>query len=98
MPKTMPTTFSPSKRSLVRIKAVLLHIVFLCCAIALANRSDHVLALMGIAGASAILVYFVRCESCKSSIYYRAGGERYPPNPSRFLYSARCPYCELKRF
>jgi hypothetical protein len=97
----MPEAFSPPKRSLVRLKSVLLLAVFVGCLIAIGYGSPHVLALVVVAGASSLLQYLVRCESCHSSIYYRAGGGRTliaGPSRSRFMYASRCPYCGLERF
>ena len=97
----MPDTVSPRKQSLVRVKSVALLAVFLGCLIGIDNRSPHALALILVAGVSSMLQYLVRCESCHSSIYYRAGGDRTfiaRPRAFRFLYSNRCPYCGLERF
>jgi hypothetical protein len=97
----MPDASSVPRRSLVRLKSVLLLTVFLGCLIALRKGSPHVIALFAVAAASSLLQYFVRCESCHSSIYYRAGGSRSliaGPSTVRFLYSNRCPYCGLERF
>ena len=91
----------PPRRSLVRVKSVLLLTVFLGCLIGIYNRSPHVLALIVVAGISSMLQYLVRCETCHSSIYYRAGGGRTliaGPSSTRFMYSNRCPYCGLERF
>lgn len=97
----MSDPISPSRQSLVRAKSVALLVVFLGCLIAIHNRSPHALALMLVAAVSSVLQYLVRCESCHSSIYYRAGGRRTliaGPSTFRFLYSNRCPYCGLERF
>jgi hypothetical protein len=48
-----------------------------------------------------MLVYLIRCESCKSSIYYRAGGTRMlvqTPSSYGFLSARHCPYCGLERW
>jgi hypothetical protein len=101
----MPSSTSPPGKSFVRVKAVVVFTAFLGCWIAVLYGSTHGGALLAVAGAAAVLLYFVRCESCHSSIYYRAGGERtlfFGPRASLrgfgFLASGRCPYCGLERF
>ena len=97
----MPDASSHPRKSYVRLKSVLLLAVFLGCVIGFYNDSPHALALFAVAGASSLLQYFVRCESCHSSIYYRAGGGRnllFGPSSYRFMYSSQCPYCGLERF
>src|SRR5215471_17035251 len=97
----MPDPLSPPRRSLVRLKSVALLTVFLGCLIAIYNGSPHALALVVVAGVSSMLQYLVRCESCHSSIYYRAGGVRAliaGPSATRFMYGNACPYCGLERF
>jgi hypothetical protein len=93
----MPSEQTRGRHSLVRVKAVFLCVTFLCCGILLqyldSHRYDN--ALFAIAGASAILLYFVRCEQCKSSIYYTAGGKRnlLILNALGFLTAKKCPNC-----
>jgi|SRR5689334_6443952 len=97
----MSDSLSTRRRSLVRLKSVVLLAVFLGCLIGVHYRSPHALALIVVAGFSSMLQYLVRCESCHSSIYYRAGGGRtliFGPSATRFMYSNRCPYCGLERF
>jgi hypothetical protein len=96
----MPDSLSTPRRSLVRLKSIALDAVFLGCLVAIFSGSPHVLALFGGAAVSSILQYFVRCESCHSSIYYQAGGGRtliFGPSRSRFMYNSQCPYCGLER-
>ena len=97
----MSDALSTPRRSLVRLKSVALLAVFIGCLIGIHYRSQHALALILIASVSSMLQYLVRCESCHSSIYYRAGGNRTLfAGPSRFgfMYNSRCPYCGLERF
>jgi hypothetical protein len=73
---------------------------FLGCWLALAFKlpvNDH--ALLAIAGVSAIFLYFVRCERCHSSIYYRAGGTRtlFHIRSLSILWAKQCPSCKLER-
>ena len=79
----------------------MLSLVFISCWFALAiGETEHTNLLIAISGASAVLNFFVRCESCKTSIYYRAGGERnftVGPYYYRFMLAAKCPVCGLRR-
>jgi 4-hydroxybenzoate polyprenyltransferase len=88
-------------RSMVRIKAAILAAVFLASSVVLTIVPHwHDDALLAVAGCAAILFYFVRCESCHSSIYYRRGGRRaFPagPNALAVLASKRCPECGRER-
>lgn len=96
----MSDSLSSSSRSLVRVKSVALLVVFLGCLIGIHYRPSNALALILVAGFSSMLQYLVRCESCHSSIYYRAGGDRNliaGPSAFRFMYNGRCPYCGLER-
>ena len=88
-------------RSYVRVKALVLLGVFLGCGVALRFQSrlpDELL--FAVAALSAVLVYFIRCERCHSSIYYRAGGKRvllHGASSLAILASRRCPCCDLER-
>jgi len=97
----VPDSLSTPRRSSVRLKSALLLAVFLGCLIGVHYTPPHALALIVVAGISSMLQYLVRCESCHSSIYYRAGGDRTliaGPSTFRFMYNSRCPYCGLERF
>jgi len=90
----------PRSKSLVRVKVALLFLIFLACVIALRLDSAYEDALLAVAGVSAVLFWFVRCESCKSSIYYRAGGKRklfFGAGTLVFLLARECPCCKLVR-
>jgi hypothetical protein len=97
------STESPDEhKSLFRVKIAILFGVFFCCwlAFALKIARNYENAILGVAGASAILMYFVRCESCHSSIYYRKGGVRKffgSFDYYKFALSGRCPCCGRKR-
>jgi hypothetical protein len=95
------TTVSPhAAKSLVRAKAVLLAAIFLGCGTALKHSVAYEDTLLAIAGISAMLLWFVRCETCKSSIYYQAGGGRrlFPTYASmKFFAARRCPGCGQER-
>jgi hypothetical protein len=88
-------------RSYVRIKALVLFSIFLGCSISLLvlpywNQN----LLFSLAAISAVLTFFVRCERCHSSIYYRAGGRRvlfHGASTLRTLLGKRCPSCGLER-
>jgi len=86
----------------VRIKAAVLFVLFLVCLYLLkiiTSEKYQDIILLVAAGLS-VGAYFIRCETCKSSIYYRAGGERrFFPTPSSFgfLVAARCPCCGMER-
>lgn len=87
-------------RSSVRVKAAALFGGFVVCLICLRLGLWSQAVLFGIAAVCAVGVYFVRCEQCKSSIYFVTGGSRrFPAGPSayRFLLSASCPYCGRPR-
>ena len=87
-------------RSLFRVKIACLTLVFLGCGVGLRLGSGHDNVLIAVAGLSAVLFYFVRCESCKSSIYYRKGGERkflFGTGSVAFLLARQCPCCGLER-
>jgi hypothetical protein len=85
-------------RSRYRIKVLALSGIFLACWLVLRFQfTTHDILALAIAGAAAVLLYFVRCERCHSSLYYRAGGaRRFFPGPS-FLWAKRCPSCNLER-
>jgi hypothetical protein len=84
----------------VRLKVLLLFSVFVVSALAMDSgfvRSDLPLAIAAIA---AVGVYFVRCETCRSTIYYERGGSRHVPvgpYASRFMFQKRCPVCSQGR-
>jgi hypothetical protein len=85
------------RKSLVRVKAVFLFVTFLGCWILLKFFDGHGYenTLLAIMGVSAILLYFVRCEQCKSTIIYRAGGklDLLLLSAPRFLTARKCPIC-----
>lgn len=91
----------PHQRSLVRIKAAVLFVLFVGCWLSLLrNPSWHEITLLVVAGVAAVLFYFVRCERCHTSIYYRAGGTRvlFQGRSSLLvLASKKCPSCGLER-
>jgi hypothetical protein len=88
-------------RSMVRVKAASLAALFLACWVTLKlwpNWHDN--ALFAVAALSAVLFYFIRCETCHSSIYYRRGGRRaFPAGLGAFalLTKKRCPECGMDR-
>jgi len=89
------TESADEPKSLFRVKIAILFTVFVCCWLAFDEN-----AILGVAGASAILMYFVRCESCHSSIYYRKGGVRKifgAFDYYKFALAGRCPCCARKR-
>lgn len=91
---------STTSRSLVRVKALILFAVFLSCGVALKVGTPFENTLLALAGTSAVLLYFVRCEWCKSSIYYVKGGKHTFPVGTvsfRFLSRKKCPYCAGER-
>jgi hypothetical protein len=103
------------KLSMVRVKSVILTTVFMARWLCFAG---HILAptmvsipsspsdyawIMAAMGSAAVLFYFVRCETCHSSIYYTAGGERTlffgdSSSRQRFLFASKCPVCGQERF
>lgn len=87
--------------SLVRVKAVVLFLIFYACWLYLRyfDGPRYGNMILAVAGASALLFYFVRCEKCKSSIYYTAGGKRHQFlwGAPRFLMANECPICGLIR-
>jgi hypothetical protein len=87
--------------SLVRVKGVVLFLIFYACWLYLKyfDGPRYENTLLAVAGASALLFYFVRCEKCKSSIYYTAGGKRhlFLWGAPRFLMANECPICGLIR-
>jgi hypothetical protein len=95
------TRRSIGKRSLVRVKAATLFVVFFSCWCAVLWAPHwHSNAVFLVAAVAAVLVYFVRCESCHSSIYYRAGSERSffaDKTALLMLVGKQCPICGLKR-
>jgi hypothetical protein len=88
------------KLSMVRVRYVLLTAVLVACVIVRVDPSHH-LWLAAVMTLDVILLFLVRCESCKSSLYYTAGGER-PPLVSRrtlsLLIAPQCPICGKERF
>ena len=89
-------------KSLFQVKIAALFTVFACCWLAFALNVSRTYenAIFGIAGASAILIYFVRCKFCHSSIYYRNGGVRKflgTFDYYKFALAGRCPCCGRKR-
>jgi di/tricarboxylate transporter len=85
------------RKSLVRVKVAFLFVTFLGCWILLKyfDSRRYESTLFAIAGVSATLFYFVRCEQCKSSIYYSAGGKRslLLLGAPGFLMAKKCPIC-----
>jgi DNA-directed RNA polymerase subunit RPC12/RpoP len=88
---------SPHKKSLVRLEAGTVLLIFVSCWLYLRYISDQIDAVLAVAGISAVSAWFIRCERCKSSIYYRAGGTRFPSYGVKFLITSRCPHCGLRR-
>jgi len=90
-------------KSLLRVKIAALFGVFALCALLLwleiAHSQGQQLAAVGVAALSGILLSFVRCEACHSSIYYRAGGTRklFGNDFYRFVLARQCPCCGLRR-
>jgi hypothetical protein len=96
------TESADEPKSFFRVKIAFLFMVFFGCWLALALHvaRDYENAVFFIAAASAILMYFVRCESCHSSIYYRKGGVRKIFGSFdfyKFALAGRCPCCGRKR-
>jgi hypothetical protein len=86
-----------TRRSWYRVKTVALTATFAACWLAgFVGTAAHGFAVASIAAISVMFLYFVRCERCRSSLYYRAGGARAPWKVS-FLWAKRCPCCELER-
>lgn len=90
-----------NRRSLVRVKIWSLETAFLACWLVLRfgnlarGSEDLVLAM---AGVTAILFYFVRCEQCHTSeILRRSGWLRFVKWNGLFP-SKRCPVCGKERF
>jgi hypothetical protein len=82
------------------MKMVVVSVVFVALAAAIRLQLGNETLLLGFAVLVAISPYFVRCETCKSSIYYRTGGQRmFPAGPSalKFMFSRKCPYCGHER-
>ena len=100
---------------MVRVKSVILTAIFMAGWVSFAG---HIIAptivpipsspsgyvwIMAAMGSAAVLFYFVRCETCHSSIYYTSGGKRTlflgdPSSRQRFLFASRCPVCGQERF
>jgi uncharacterized membrane protein len=59
---------SAQRQSLVRLKAGAAFMVFLSCWLFLRYVSGNSAIAFGIAGVSAVSVWFIRCERCHSSI------------------------------
>jgi hypothetical protein len=85
------------RKSLIRVKAAFLCVTFFGCWILLRYFDSHRYenTLFAGAGVSAMLFYFVRCEQCKSSIYFTAGGTRNLRllGAPGSLMAKRCPIC-----
>jgi hypothetical protein len=96
------TPTQETKRSRYRLKAFALTAVFTVCWFIAGMDADalsdplHGLLVVGIAGLSSSLLIFIRCERCRSSLYYCARGARVPWKLS-FLWAKRCPCCDLDR-
>jgi hypothetical protein len=89
---------SAAPRSRYRVKVIVLAAIFLACWFVLRFQfTTHDIIVLSIAGATAVLVNFVRCERCHSSLYYHAGGTRRFFGSPSFLWVKRCPSCDLER-
>jgi hypothetical protein len=90
----------PSSASLYRVKMAGVFLAFLCCALALKEGFGNQFVVLLTAMFVSVLPYFIRCENCKSSIYYRAGGKRaifMGPSTAYFVFAKRCPCCGVVR-
>ena len=87
----------PANKSLVRLKGATVFLIFVACWLWLKYISSHENLVFSIAAITAILPWFLRCERCKSSIYYRAGGVRMPRYSLSFFTARQCPCCGLER-
>lgn len=99
---TSPPKPHSALRSAVRVKAAAVVLLFLICALLLKITSSEKYQdiIFLVAAAICVAPYFIRCETCHSSIYYGAGGERHFFAGQRFntfLFAARCPYCGMER-
>jgi len=91
---------APNKASLYRVKMAGVFVAFLCCALALKAGFGNQFVVLLTAMFVSVLPYFIRCENCKSSIYYRAGGKRaifMGPSTAYFVFAKRCPCCDAVR-
>jgi hypothetical protein len=89
-----------NKASLYRVKMAGVFIAFLCCGFALKMSFGNPLVVLSTAMFVGVTPYFIRCEHCKSSIYYRAGGKRVilmGPSAVYFVFAKRCPCCGASR-
>jgi hypothetical protein len=94
----MLTDQSNASKSLVRVKAILLFVIFTGCWLSLKFSGKNENLFLAISGVSAVLVFFIRCEGCKSSIYYQRGERRFPPfGLVGFLMAGQCPICGRRR-
>lgn len=91
------TGLSGHRRSLVRLQAGVVFGVFVCCWLYLRYVSGNSVFAFAVAGISSVSMWFIRCEQCHSSLYYRAGGRRFPSYGLTFLIHRRCPHCGLER-
>ena len=91
---------APRRASLYRVKMAGVFVAFLCCALAIKAGIGSQLIVFLAAMFVSVLPYFIRCENCKSSIYYRAGGKRaifMGPSTVHFVFAKRCPCCGAVR-
>ncbi len=78
-------------------------LAFLGCLFLLqiATTEQHKLIIFLIAAGISVMPYFIRCETCKSSIYYVTGGKRNlfftRSSLYGFLFAGQCPYCGMQR-
>ncbi len=88
------------ERSLYRVKMLCIVSGFLLCCGAIRFGFGNETLFFVLAMGLSVLPLFVRCETCKSSIYYRAGGRRalpVAPGAYTFVLASTCPYCGRKR-
>lgn len=91
------TSLSGNHGSLVRVKAGVAFMAFLCCWLFLRYVSGASAGVFAVAAISSVAMWFIRCERCHSSLYYRSGGRRFPSYGLTFLIQRRCPHCGLER-
>jgi hypothetical protein len=79
-----------AEKSLVRVKSAVVLLAFMACWLWLkyARRYDDWMFI--VAAIIATLPWFIRCEKCKSSIYYKGGGARHL-SFATFFTARRCP-------
>ena len=87
----------PYRKSLVRVKIGTLFLIFMTCWLFLEFISDQTVVVFALAMIASVLSWFVWCERCKSSLYYRADGTRLPSYGLRFIIASQCPHIGLER-